>query len=70
MAVCELLHYCPFFNNQMDDMPSKSETYKILYCKGDSSNCARHIVFTALGREDIPADLYPNQADPSDDLLT
>jgi len=53
----------------MDDMPSESETYRIIYCKGDSSNCARHIVFRALGKEEIPADLYPNQADPSDDLL-
>ena len=34
---------------------------RIKYCKGDNSGCARYMVFKALGREEVPLDLYPNQ---------
>jgi hypothetical protein len=35
--------------------------YKLNYCIGDFTKCARHIVVQVLGKERVPADLYPNQ---------
>ena len=63
MAECELSKTCIFFNDKMAGMPSTAEIFKNLYCKGESQNCARMIVVKALGREKVPADLFPNQAE-------
>lgn len=60
MAECECLEGCPFFNDTMAGMPATAKLYKKTYCKGDNSQCARYMVFKALGRENIPQDLYPN----------
>ena len=61
MVDCECLQGCPFFNDKMADKPALAEIYKKQYCLGDSTNCARHHVFLALGKPKVPADLYPNQ---------
>jgi hypothetical protein len=63
MADCICLPRCPFFNDRMAGKPSTADVYKQKYCKGDSNDCARHIVFTALGKGAVPSDLYPNQKD-------
>jgi hypothetical protein len=39
------------------------------YCKGDNSLCARYIVFKALGKEHVPADLLPFQTDKAKELI-
>lgn len=63
MAKCELLNGCPFFNDRMGGMPATAAIYKKNYCEGDKSACARYMVFKALGKEHVPADLFPNQVD-------
>ena len=63
MADCECLAGCLFFNDRMADMPTMANMYKRNYCRGDSSKCARYMVFKALGRESVPVDLFPNMAD-------
>ena len=60
MADCECLPTCPFFNDQMADMPSMSEIIK---------HCARHMVFRTLGRPAIPKDLYPSQVERAEELI-
>lgn len=69
MADCECLNACPFFNDQMAEMPSMSNIIKQRYCRGSNSQCARHMVFRTLGRERIPADLYPSQTERADTLI-
>ena len=64
MTECELLNKCQFFNDQIEDIPTKADICKIQYCKGDSSKCARYIVSRAIGIENIPPDLLPNHGDP------
>ena len=59
---CELLDGCLFFNDKMADMPAVAEIYKKNYCRGDSSECARLVVARAIGRPNVPKDLFPNQA--------
>jgi hypothetical protein len=53
----------------MADMPSTAEIFKTIYCKGEFGNCARMIIVKALGREKVPADLFPNQAAKALDIV-
>ena len=58
MAECEKLTKCPFFNNQLQDMPAVSGLLKQMYCLGDKSQCARYKV-SAAGCP-VPPDLFPD----------
>ncbi len=60
---CECLPACPFFNDRMADMPAMASILKNRYCHGDNTHCARYMVFKALGREAVPADLFPGEED-------
>jgi len=60
MAECELLKGCIFFNDKMKVSDELAEMYKQRFCLGDNSKCARYTVFKKLGRENVPADLFPN----------
>ncbi|MBN2282173.1 MAG: hypothetical protein JXQ65_16445 [Candidatus Marinimicrobia bacterium] len=69
MADCECLPGCPFFNDKMANMPAMASTYKSKYCQGDFANCARYMVFKALGKPSVPMDLYPNQKDTASRII-
>ena len=70
MPDCECLPGCPFFNGRMKDMKGMATIYKRRYCQGDNSECARYIVFSTLGKEHVPADLYPNMRDRAEQIIT
>ena len=70
MADCECLPTCPFFNDKMADKPAMADLLKSKYCRGDSSQCARHMVFEKLGKEAVPPDLFPSQHDRAQTILT
>lgn len=61
MAECEVLRICVFFGGQMMDMPSTAEALKHRYCLGDNAQCARFMVYKALGKRKVPPNLLPNQ---------
>lgn len=63
MADCECLPKCPFFNDRMAEKPATAHLMKKHYCQTDNTNCARFMVFKAIGKENVPADLYPSQLD-------
>ena len=69
MAQCECLDACPFFNDKMANMPGSAASFKRKYCEGDSSECARFMVFKALGKAKVPADLFPNQVDRAKQVI-
>ncbi len=69
MIECECLSTCLFFNDKMKNMPVTANIYKNSYCKKDNSNCARYIVFKALGREKVPIELFPNQLERAKEIL-
>jgi hypothetical protein len=69
MAVCEILPACIFFNDKMKDMPGTSTFFKIKFCQGDNAKCARHMVLAACGRENVPADLFPNQEERASKII-
>jgi len=58
---CECISACPFFNDRMANMPAMASIYKKRYCEGNFEECARYIVFKALGKAAVPSDLFPNQ---------
>jgi hypothetical protein len=70
MANCELIEKCLFFNDKMGNRQSMAEMYKKRYCKGDHSDCARHMVVKAMGREKVPPNLFPNQADEAKRIIS
>ncbi|MBN2874637.1 MAG: hypothetical protein JXM71_06040 [Spirochaetales bacterium] len=63
MADCECLAKCPFFNDKMMEKPATAQLLKSRYCTGDNSDCARHMVFVAVGAAAVPSDLYPAQTE-------
>jgi hypothetical protein len=61
MANCELLGGCLFFNDKMATTPGTAAMYKKRYCIEDNSKCARFLIASSMGRDKVPADLFPNQ---------
>ena len=70
MADCEFLDTCPFFNDMMPDRPATAKVFKKQYCKGNNAECARYIVLKAVGRDKVPADLYPNQSERIKEIIS
>ncbi len=66
---CEKLAGCPFFNDKMSGSSATAAMLKQKYCQGDKTACARYIVSAALGKDKVPADLYPHQAERLHALL-
>ena len=60
MSKCELLEACPFYKDKMDDYPAGVYAMRRRYCYKDNSRCARYLIFKTLGREKVPKDLFPN----------
>jgi hypothetical protein len=69
MADCALLAKCIFFNDKMASVPVAADMMKKRYCLKDNTNCARFVVCSALGREQVPADLFPNHTDRAKTLI-
>jgi hypothetical protein len=70
MANCELLAGCIFFNDNMSNYPAAADFLKSKYCVGDNHECARYVVFKALGRERVPTDLFPNDIGRANALIS
>jgi hypothetical protein len=69
MSDCELLAKCPFFNDQLKNMPTASATMKKIYCCWNFTICARYKVTTVLGRKKVPPDLLPKDFRRADEIL-
>ena len=69
MADCECLNGCLFFNDKMKDTEGMGAIYKKKYCLGDNSQCARYMVFKALGKPKVPSNLYPNMVDQAKKII-
>jgi hypothetical protein len=61
MAECEFIDKCPFFNDKLGNIPEKVDELKAKYCRNNNLNCARYMVVNALGKDKMPADLYPHE---------
>jgi hypothetical protein len=66
--ICENLKGCPFYNDRMSEK-GLGALYKKSYCEGDKTLCARYQVGSILGKEFVPADLYPNMFDRAEKII-
>ena len=69
MNKCPVLEKCRFFNDIVENMPSISESLKEQYCLGDNTECARFRIFTAIGKEHLPDDVFPHEMDKAEKLV-
>jgi hypothetical protein len=58
---CPNLAKCPFFNDQLSNMPTIADLMKENFCKETYDICARYLVAKALGSALVPQDLFPSQ---------
>ncbi|GAB4269224.1 MAG: hypothetical protein Kow0029_05120 [Candidatus Rifleibacteriota bacterium] len=70
MAECICLKSCPFFNDKMPSEKGMGAIYKKKYCLGNNTNCARYMVFKALGKGKVPDNLYPNMHEQAKKLIS
>jgi len=70
MKECECLKGCPFFNDKMSDTDGLGAMYKQKYCLGDNLGCARYQIFTRLGKEYVPMDLFPNMNERAKTIIS
>lgn len=70
MQKCDLIDSCPFFNSQLKGEKEQIKSLKVKYCLRNNLNCARYMIFMALGRESMPAGLFPNQKDKAYEVIS
>ena len=69
MADCKCLPTCIFFNDQMADMPTTAQSMKRRFCQGNNEECARFMVFSKLGKANVPGDLFPSNKSRAEKIL-
>jgi hypothetical protein len=62
MKKCSLTDECPFFNDQLPKTHTakEREDMRRKFCGGGNSQCARFIVANALGLNEVPGNLFPD----------
>ncbi|MBU2510394.1 hypothetical protein KJ966_03615 [bacterium] len=58
---CECFEKCDLFDCATAKLPSTAKSFQDKYCRNDHGNCARYMIFKKLGRDFVPADLFPNE---------
>ena len=71
MAECHFAKSCPFFQGGASQ-PSKtvSAWFRYQYCQGNFVMCARYTIQEALGQNDVPADMLPNEMISAQQILS
>ena len=69
MKKCPVLENCRFFNDIIENMPSISGSLKERYCLGNNTECARFRIFTEIGKEHLPYDVFPHEMDKAEKLV-
>jgi hypothetical protein len=54
----------------MENRPATANLMKKKYCLGDSSQCARYIVFKSIGKDYVPGNLFPSQTERIEEILS
>lgn len=59
--ICEFFKKCPFYNDKLPSEWGPGNMLKKKFCETDKNACARYQVAVAVGREYVPADLFPTR---------
>jgi hypothetical protein len=70
MQECELIESCPFYKGKLEGDTKQIEELKEKYCRKNNLNCARYMIFMALGRESMPKELFPHQKDRAYEVIS
>ncbi len=70
MQECELMSSCPFYNGQLKGDDEQINIMKEKYCQKNNLNCARYMIFIALGKESVPKGLFPHQKDLAYEVIS
>jgi len=70
MARCDYFGVCNFLEKRLQNMPQIAGLYRMQFCESDCGSCARHMVMSALGPGAAPDDLYPNQQERVDMIVS
>lgn len=57
---CPLSEGCHLFAAGSPLTPQTAAMFQSKYCRGENAECARYLVYVALGRTSVPTDLFPN----------
>ncbi len=62
MKKCSIIDECPFFKDQLPKMHTAKdrEDMRRKFCGGGNTQCARFIVASALGLDEVPGNLLPD----------
>jgi hypothetical protein len=62
MKKCSITDECPFFKDQLPKMHTakEREDMRRKFCGGGSTQCARFIVAEAMGLDEVPGNLFPD----------
>lgn len=70
MPDCERMQGCPYFQNELiKEFPMMLKLRQERFCRGDNTACALYMVFKALGKEHVPADLIPSQNERAKEII-
>jgi hypothetical protein len=69
MFRCPRAKACQFYTDQMEGMVALPELFKIKYCNGDFSLCARYLVCQVLGTSAVPFDLLPYEKEKAEQII-
>lgn len=70
MLECELIEGCPFYNGYLKGDENKIEAMKEKFCRKNNLNCARYMIFMALGRGSVPPELFPHQKNKAYQIIS
>lgn len=69
IMVCENLKGCPFYNDKMSTDSALGRMNKKKYCEGDKTLCARYMVASSIGKENVPANLFPIMTEEANEII-
>ena len=61
MRDCNFMPECGFYHDKLNNMPPVAEFMKMEYCHKHPYLCARQVHCNALGLNNVPGDLMPNE---------
>ena len=67
--VCEYIIDCAFYIKSAKTLPDEGEEVKSAYCFGDYPKCSRLLVRQAIGVENVPDDMRPDDNEMAEQIL-
>jgi len=67
--ICEHIDICAFMEHMNHTDPLTAHTVKLTYCNHDKYGCARYGLFQAVGADNVPDFLWPNDEEEALEVI-